>query len=132
MMHAADGIEWIVEAHGCVPDRLRDLAALQDVFERITADLRLRPVQPTQWHQFPTSGGITGLCLLSESHLTCHTFPEFGSACFNVFCCRAREAWNFDAQLRTLLGAQRVTVQTIARRYLPLAERAVTAEGART
>jgi S-adenosylmethionine decarboxylase len=112
------GIEWIVEAHGCAPERLRDLAALQELFARIIEDLQLRPVGETQWHQFPASAGITGLCLLAESHLACHTFPEYGSACLNVFCCRPRAAWDFDGNLRRLLGADSVAVQSIARQYV--------------
>jgi len=112
------GIEWIVEAHGCAPDRLRDLTTLKELFAHIIGDLQLRPVGETQWHQFPTSGGITGLCLLSESHLACHTFPEYGSICLNVFCCRPRSEWNFRENLRRLLDADSVAVQSIARQYV--------------
>jgi len=112
------GIEWIVEAHGCSPERLRDLTSLQSLFARIIADLRLHPVGDTQWHQFPVSGGITGLCLLSESHVACHTFPEYGSLCLNVFCCRPRTEWDFRENLRRLLDADSVTVQSIARQYV--------------
>jgi S-adenosylmethionine decarboxylase len=115
------GIEWIVEAHGCAADRLRDLASLQDLFAGIIADLELHPVGDTQWHQFPVSGGITGLCLLSESHLACHTFPEYGSVCLNVFCCRPRPEWDFRQHLQHMLGARSVTVQSIARRYVDVA-----------
>ena len=114
------GIEWIVEAHGCTPDRLRDLASLKDLFARIIADLQLHPIGETQWHQFPGSGGITGLCLLSESHLACHTFPEHGTVCLNLFCCRPRDEWNFRDNLRRLLDAQSVAVQSIARQYVRL------------
>jgi len=84
------GIEWIVEAQGCAAESLRDLAALDGLFQQIIDDLQLRPVGATQWHQFPRTGGITGLCLLAESHLACHTFPEFGSLCLNLFCCVPR------------------------------------------
>jgi S-adenosylmethionine decarboxylase len=33
---------------------------------------------------------VTGVWLLSESHLAIHSFPEFRSACLNLFCCRER------------------------------------------
>src|SRR6185369_17098049 len=71
-----NGIEWVVDAQGCDAESLRDLELLRRLFDTLILDLRLRPVGATQWHQFPGSGGITGLCLLSESHLACHTLPE--------------------------------------------------------
>jgi len=79
--------------------------------------MRLRPVAPTQWHQFPNTGGITGLCLLAESHLACHTFPEFGSLCLNLFCCVPREPWEFESALIAMFGARSVTIRTMTRSY---------------
>ncbi len=112
-----NGIEWVVDAQGCSPDSLRDSALLCNLFERIIAHLRLRPVGEPLWHQFPNSGGITGLCLLSESHLACHTFPEFGSLCLNLFCCVPREPWDFEQELTKAFGAASVSVRTVTRPY---------------
>ena len=114
-----NGIEWIVEAHGCSPASLTDLCALNRLFERIIQDLNLRPVGEIHWHQFPSTGGITGLCLLAESHLTCHTFPEFGSLCLNLFCCVPREEWDFEGILKRMLGAESVNVRKVTRPYMP-------------
>lgn len=112
-----NGIEWVVDAHGCAAEPLRDLEVLRGLFDRIVSGLQLRPVGETQWHQFPNTGGITGLCLLAESHLACHTFPEFGSLCLNLFCCVPREAWDFEAELAAAFGATSVTVRTVTRPY---------------
>ena len=116
-----NGIEWIVEAHGCSPASLADLPLLRALFQRIIADLKLRPLGETQWHQFPQTGGITGLCLLAESHLTCHTFPEFGSICLNLFCCVPRTEWDFEAILKQMLAADSVAVRSVMRPYIPSA-----------
>lgn len=111
------GVEWLVEAHGCDAARLRDPQALDTVFRELIADLSLRPVAPTQWHVFPGEGGVTGLCMLAESHLAVHTFPEHQSLCLNLFCCRERSDWDFPGRLAALLGASRVEVRRLARDY---------------
>ena len=111
------GIEWVVEAYGCAPGPLSNLATVQSLFARMVRDLNLHPCGATQWQQFPQSGGITGLCLLSESHLACHTFPEHGSLCLNLFCCRPRPEWDFAACLTEIFGAQSVQVRKLERPY---------------
>jgi S-adenosylmethionine decarboxylase len=118
------GIEWLVDARGCSADSLRDVTQLQSLFASLIADLRLRPVGETLWHQFPGSGGITGLCLLAESHLTCHTFPEHESMCVNLFCCVPRTSWPFERELRKRFGATEVTIRELTRSYETVREKA--------
>ena len=67
------------------------------------------------WHVFPAPAGITGLCLLTESHITIHTFPETGLATINLYCCRPRPAWAWEIHLADILGAGQVDVRTVAR-----------------
>ncbi len=106
------GTEWMVDAHGCNRDALRSIPTLEGLFARIIEELGLRPVGPPVWHQFPGEGGITGMVLLSESHLACHTFPESGFAALNLYCCRPRSRWTWEPALTELLGAQHVQVRS--------------------
>jgi|tagenome__1003787_1003787.scaffolds.fasta_scaffold20978976_6 S-adenosylmethionine decarboxylase len=112
-----DGCEWVVDARGCDPVRLADLDTLRGLFSAILGELCLTPVANAVWHVFPSPGGITGLVPLAESHLTIHTFPEHGSACINLFCCRPRADWPWVERLSESLGADRVEVQRLDRRY---------------
>jgi S-adenosylmethionine decarboxylase len=109
------GTEWIVDANGCRPEALRDLGLLKAVFQQVIRELQLQVVDEILWHRFPSPGGLTGMALLSESHLTCHTYPEYGLATFNLYCCRSRPEWSWAKCLRDLLGAQHVTVRAIQR-----------------
>jgi S-adenosylmethionine decarboxylase len=109
------GTEWLVEASGCDAAALRDAGRLRAVFERAVAELDLRVVGEPQWHTFPGEGGVTGLVMLTESHLACHTYPEHGVATFNLYCCRERRAWAWDERLREMIGAREVRVRSVSR-----------------
>jgi S-adenosylmethionine decarboxylase len=109
------GIEWLVDAEGCRAELLRDVRALRRLCELIIVKLDLHVVGEGIWHQFPPPGGVTGLFLLTESHLACHTYPETGVATFNLYCCRARPRWPWQEKLRALLGATRVSVRCTTR-----------------
>ena len=109
------GIEWLVDAHGCAPERLRSRDTLAALFERIVGELGLHAADQPQWRVFGGAGGVTGLLLLTESHLACHTFPETGFAGFNLYCCRPRAAWPWEERLREALLAREVSVRQMAR-----------------
>jgi len=109
------GTEWLIDAAGCSPDALRDLDALTRLCGSVLAELDLHVVGEPHWHQFPGPAGVTGLYLLTESHLACHTYPEHGAATFNLHCCRARPRWRWEEALADILGASSVTVRELAR-----------------
>ena len=111
------GCEWLIEACGCSAETLRSKESLRELFAELVRGLDLHPVGEATWHQFAENGGITGLALLQESHLACHTFPEFGALCLNVFCCRQRPDWEFEAYLKAAFAAQQVTVRRLERPY---------------
>ena len=48
-------------------------------------------------HTFSDGGGISGVAVLAESHISVHTWPEKGYAAFDVFMCG-------DAEPRKALG----------------------------
>lgn len=109
------GTEWLIEAFDCDAQNLRALAVLQEVFARIINDLGLKTLGAPLWHKFGGEGGVTGLVMLTESHLACHTYPEYGTATFNLYCCRTRPEWNWEENLKKMLGAVNVNITKIER-----------------
>jgi len=108
------GIEWLVDARGCTPARLRDRASVIGLLERIVAEMDLHVVS-TAVHVFGGAGGVTALYLLAESHLTVHTFPETGAATINAYCCTPRVPAAWRELLGELLGAHEVDVREVPR-----------------
>ena len=43
-------------------------------------------------HQFTQGGGVTGVALLAESHISVHTWPERDYAAFDIFMCGDAQA----------------------------------------
>ena len=108
------GTEWLIEATGCDKAALRDENVIRGILTTVIADLGLHAVGSV-WHKFEGEGGVTGLVALTESHLACHTYPEYGTATFNLYCCRTRPEWDWEANLIARLAADFVQVTRIER-----------------
>ena len=53
----------------------------------------------TRFVPFP-NGGYSGVCIIAESHVTIHTWPEFGYAAVDMFTCGP--TMDFDAGIEIL------------------------------
>lgn len=62
---------------------LTNMAGCQVLFDRLINELGLAKVGET-YHAFG-GGGFTAVVCLTESHVSIHTWPEFGIATFDVF-----------------------------------------------
>ena len=114
------GVEWVIEAFGCEPESLKDASVLRTLFDEIIQGMKLRPVSAPQWHQFPRTGGITGLCLLAESHLAIHTWPERSFVTVDVYVCNlatdnSDKAQRLFSALEAVLKPARTKYQVIHR-----------------
>ena len=109
------GTEWVVDASGCSISSLRDSDLIQRICRQVVADIGVKVVGEPQCHRFDGPGGVTALYMLSESHLACHTYPEYGLATFNLYCCRERAAWDWQGMLSKLLAAKLVQVRQLSR-----------------
>ena len=59
-------------------------------------------------HRFGDGGGVTGVAVLAESHISVHTWPERGFAAFDVFMCGGRQPELAAEVLRNALEPARV------------------------
>jgi S-adenosylmethionine decarboxylase len=61
-------------------------------------------------HKFSPNGGVSGVAVLSESHISVHTWPEKGFAAFDVFMCGAAQPTKAIAVLEAAFKPKRVVV----------------------
>ena len=85
-MSAAIGSHGLLDLYGCPPEPLRDAAKLQSAMEQAARQAGAC-ILSAHFHRFGGHGGITGVLLLAESHLSIHTWPEHHYAAADIFLC---------------------------------------------
>ncbi|MEL6266685.1 MAG: adenosylmethionine decarboxylase [Pseudomonadota bacterium] len=65
-------------------------------------------------HRFSPQG-VSGVAVLSESHISVHTWPEIGYGAFDVFMCGDAEPWKSVEVLRRAFNAGDVQVKELLR-----------------
>lgn len=61
-------------------------------------------------HRFSPQGGISGVAVLAESHISIHTWPEKGYGALDVFMCGAAEPHKVLPILKHTFKPERLTV----------------------
>ena len=62
------------------------------------------------FHEFSENGGVSGVAVLAESHISIHTWPERSYAAVDIFMCGAAEPHKAVPILRHAFNAQRIGV----------------------
>jgi S-adenosylmethionine/arginine decarboxylase-like enzyme len=90
MVPAVLGLHWVADALGCDPSRLSCDGVRQALID-LPLRLGLTAVGAPILSEHRVDGALTvaGIVLLTESHASCHSFPDSGRAHVDVFSCKA-------------------------------------------
>lgn len=66
-------------------------------------------------HHFEPNGGISGVALLAESHISVHTWPERAFAAFDLFMCGKAAPHHAIAVLQRIFSPQDVNIRQVLR-----------------
>jgi len=94
------------------PKELTNKKLIKKVFEEISQAINVTAVLPLVIYQFPKkqgvtkniAGGLTAFCIIAESHLAIHTWPESNYFAFDLFSCK-----NFE---------EKIVIQVLKKNFL--------------
>ncbi|WP_100405076.1 adenosylmethionine decarboxylase [Bacillus solitudinis] len=109
----------IAELWGCNVEKLNNM----NLIERVFVDAALKAgaeVREVAFHKFAPHG-VSGVVIISESHLTIHSFPEHGYASIDVYTCGDRIDPNVASNyIAEALGASTTEVIEVPRGMGPV------------
>ena len=71
------------------------------------------------FHEFGGHGGITGVLVLAESHITVHTWPEYQYAAFDIFMCGDAQPMKTARLIADRFPDDNVCIKAIDRGFPP-------------
>lgn len=79
------GQHYIVEASGCEPDIISSVSRVENVLVR-AAEVAKVQIWSISFHRFQPHG-VSGVVVISKSHLSVHTWPEYGYVALDIYTC---------------------------------------------
>ena len=111
-----DGIHFLMEFFGCDSQQLNSIEFWKKLLMDAIADAEIR-VLNKHFYQF-TPHGITGYFLLSASHISIHTWPEYAYVACDVFSCSGDdEAMNIVSYIKKNLKYEKTKTRKIKRGF---------------
>lgn len=108
----------IAELWECEFDKLNDVNFIERTF--VEAALKAgAEVREVVFHKFAPQG-VSGVVIISESHLTIHSFPEHGYASIDVYTCGDLDPTIAAKYIADALGSQTSEMTEIPRGMGPV------------
>jgi len=108
------GHHYIVEGSGCDPEVISRVEQVEQILVR-AAEVADVQVWAISFHRFRPAG-VSGVVVISESHLSVHTWPELGYVALDIFTCgdRAKPEAAVQQALKAF-GATNVHITEVTR-----------------
>lgn len=84
-IHKPIGHHYIVEASGCDPEIIASVEKVQQILVK-AAEIAGAQVWSVSFSKFPPYG-VSGVVVISESHISAHTWPEYNYGAMDFYTC---------------------------------------------
>lgn len=108
-----EGKHIIIDAFECDSIHLNDIKFLEDMCKKAALDANME-ILYSYFHQFEPQG-VTGVLVLSTSHLSIHTWPEEGYVSLDFYTCGTLELTPQVEFLIKELSSKQAMVYSISR-----------------
>ena len=108
------GLHILADLYGILATRLSDPMKVEQLILK-SANEAGATILSSHFHAFGTNQGVTGVVLLAESHISIHTWPEYGFAAVDIFMCGNSQPQRALEVLQLAFAATNCDVKTIAR-----------------
>ncbi len=105
-------VQIIADLYGC-KEILDDMAAITEAAHKAIDYVGAKIVKECI-HKFEPIG-ITYFAVISTSHFSIHTWPEYGFAAIDIFSCNDMVADGISQMLKELFEAKRIMVRVLER-----------------
>ena len=106
------GAHLIVDVFG--GERLDDLAHVEETL-RTCVEVAGATLLHIHLHHFDENGGVSGVAVLAESHISIHSWPEHGYAALDIFMCGQTQPDACIDVLRQAFAPGRIAVSEFLR-----------------
>lgn len=83
------GIHLVGDLKGIETNKISEVESLKIIMESAVKSSKLTKIR-SYYHQF-SPDGVSGIILLAESHLSFHSWPEYGLLAVDIFTCGPTE-----------------------------------------
>lgn len=104
----------LAEMYGCSEEILNNVHEIEKIMVKSALEAGAE-VREVAFHKFSPQG-VSGVVVISESHLTIHTWPELGYAAVDVFTCGNKiNPWDACNYLTDSFKAEHMTATEVKR-----------------
>ena len=108
----------LAEIYGCEYDILNDISRVEKIMVNAALEAGAE-IREFVFHKFSPQG-VSGVVVISESHLAIHTWPELGYAAVDVFTCGDKvDPWDACNFLTEQFCAKHLTAKETKRGIIP-------------
>lgn len=107
------GKHYILELYDCPAELLSDPTFISEQMNAAAMEMQATIVESNFHHFNPY--GVSGVIIIKESHLTIHTWPEYGYAAIDIFTCGKIYMEKGIDYLKKALKAQGAEVKKMGR-----------------